>query len=345
MEVGTFPESQIELLKTFADQAVIAIENVRLFNETKEALEQQTATGEILRVIASSPTDLQPVMEAVAENAARVCGATNSSIYRLEGKHLRLVARRGSLRRPGTIGDDVPVGRGFVSGRAVLDRRTIHVEDVMAMEAEFSDTVALQRQAGSPTRTFCRRPCYARVRRWVSSSSPGARRRSILRQADRAPRDVRQPGRHRHRERPSVHGTGGAQPRADRIAAAADRHCRRAEGDQPLGIRSANRTRHTLRVGRPALRCRSWVPVPGRGRNLPLGRRFRSRDRSPRTDQGLFQSPAGPDGSQQHHRACRARGQSCSCCRCAGRHGIRLEWRSGYWRLAGRARRPALARG
>src|SRR5215468_4471745 len=73
IEVRPFTPAQIKLLETFADQAVIAIENVRLFNELKESLEQQTATSEILGVIASSPTDIQPVLDVVAQNAARLC--------------------------------------------------------------------------------------------------------------------------------------------------------------------------------------------------------------------------------------------------------------------------------
>src|SRR5262249_48121611 len=92
MEMRPFTPAQIKLLETFADQAVIAIENVRLFNELKESLEQQTATSEILGVIASSPTDIQPVLDVVAENAARLCDAKDAIIYRVESDHVQPVA-------------------------------------------------------------------------------------------------------------------------------------------------------------------------------------------------------------------------------------------------------------
>ncbi len=91
-ELRAFTEEQIALLKTFADQAVIAIENVRLFQELTEALEQQTATSQILGVIASSPTDIQPVLDVVAENAARLCDANDAAYFRVEGDVLRTVA-------------------------------------------------------------------------------------------------------------------------------------------------------------------------------------------------------------------------------------------------------------
>ncbi len=97
VEVRPFTPAQIKLLETFADQAVIAIENVRLFQELKESLEQQTATSEILGVIASSPTDVQPVLDVVAENAARLCEATDAVIHRIDGDKLRSEARYGLL--------------------------------------------------------------------------------------------------------------------------------------------------------------------------------------------------------------------------------------------------------
>src|SRR5262249_10604940 len=138
-EVRPFSDRQIKLLETFADQAVIAIENARLFQELKESLEQQTATSEILGVIASSPTDIQPVLDVVAENAARLCGAGDAQVLRLDGNMLRLVAWFGSPAMP----SERPTSRSYAAGLAVIDRQTIHIHDITEEVAEFSRTSAL----------------------------------------------------------------------------------------------------------------------------------------------------------------------------------------------------------
>ena len=150
MEVRPFTPAQIKLLETFADQAVIAIENVRLFNELKESLEQQTATSEILGVIASSPTDVQPVLNVVAENAARLCGASEALIRRVEGDILPLVAQYGQMGF--SEQNTMPLSRVSVIGRAVIARQTIHVHDLAAeADDEYAVGAPLARRFGAHT--------------------------------------------------------------------------------------------------------------------------------------------------------------------------------------------------
>jgi signal transduction histidine kinase len=143
IEVRPFTPAQIKLLETFADQAVIAIENVRLFNELKESLEQQTATSKILGVIASSLTDVKPVLNVVAENAVRVCGAEDALIWLVDGGGLRLVAKHGSLPSR-EIGAESPLRPESPLGRAVIERQTIHIHDLPAVETEFPGALGLK---------------------------------------------------------------------------------------------------------------------------------------------------------------------------------------------------------
>ncbi|HEX9557218.1 MAG TPA: ATP-binding protein, partial [Reyranella sp.] len=144
-ETGAFTPRQIELLETFAAQAVIAIENVRLFTELRETLDQQTATAEVLRVISQSPTDVQPVLDAVVSAARRFCGAEDASIALLEGNEFTVAAHDGVLAS--TVGSRRPINRQTGVGRAILDGRTGHYPDVEALDPdEFATARALGRQ-------------------------------------------------------------------------------------------------------------------------------------------------------------------------------------------------------
>src|SRR5262249_28535092 len=141
IETRPFTDKQIALLQTFADQAVIAIENVRLFKELQTsnrdlttALDQQTATSELLKVIGRSTFDLQPVFETLAENSVRLCGPKQASIFRFDGQILRVVASRNASAETRAFLDQNPSAPGRQSGsaRAALERRTIHIHDAQS---------------------------------------------------------------------------------------------------------------------------------------------------------------------------------------------------------------------
>ncbi|MBP6768068.1 MAG: GAF domain-containing protein [Reyranella sp.] len=129
---GSFTKRQIELAESLAAQAVIAIENVRLFTEQREALEQQTATAEILRAISQSPTDVQPVLDAVVKAALRFCGATDAIIVLREGEGAIFAAHEGPLAP--VPGASIPLNRETAPGRAILDGRTCHFPDIASLD-------------------------------------------------------------------------------------------------------------------------------------------------------------------------------------------------------------------
>src|SRR5262244_2694893 len=172
--VRPFSAKEIELVTTFADQAVIAIENVRLFDDVQartreltESLQQQTAIADMLKVISRSTFDLQAVLKTLVESAAQLCDAYDSAIWRPEGDRLLLVAHHGPIPA-----ETLPLIRGTVAGRTVLDGRALHIADLQTEDAEFPESSENARRWG-----FRALLCVPLMREGVAIGTIALRRR------------------------------------------------------------------------------------------------------------------------------------------------------------------------
>ena len=237
LNVESFTDKQIELLTTFADQAVIAIENVRLFEEVQartrelsESLQQQTATSEVLQVISRSPGELEPVFQAMLENATRICDAKFGALFRFDGKFFH----------PAALVDAPPAFAEFFWKAGPIVPQPGVVLDLLFRTRQVirSADYAAEGVVGPAGRYGGARSLIA-VPMFKERDLAGAiiiYRQEVRPFGDKQIELVQNfaaPSRHRHREH-------AAAQRAARIAAAADRHRRRAQSHQPLDLRSAD---------------------------------------------------------------------------------------------------------
>ena len=223
-------DKELALQKTFADQAVIAIQNARLFNDTKEALASQTASAEILRVMSGSLTDVRPVFEAIVANAVKLLVCDSAFVMRRDGNTFSAVAAATPAGPLEGLPSGLPIdpAQNFPS-RVIVDQRMLHLPDWSAIDLPDFER-AVSEQFGIQAALYLPMLRDGECVGLLSLRQPAGGR--FHRQGDRPGGVVPRPGADRHRERAAVQRHQG-------VAGAADRHGRGAPGDQRLDGRSA----------------------------------------------------------------------------------------------------------